>query len=80
MSSKIVNFGPGSLNSQRSSDTANLAYLLRVVPLDVVLNAFTTVLETRDDLDEQQMLAFQRRVNDIVWPLMTIQPNPYEGE
>ena len=52
-------------------DRALLTRLIRELPLGSVLNITATMLAERQDLDGMKMQEFQRKINDLTWPLVT---------
>lgn len=71
MSQKIAT-ETGTINLARSSNEAVLAHLMRCLPLSVALQIVGDTLAVRSDLDGRTMQIFQRQINDICWPLVTI--------
>ena len=53
-------------------DRAILTRLIRELPLTTVLNITATMLAERQDLDGRAMQEFQRKINDMTWPLVTV--------
>jgi len=53
-------------------DRADLARLIRGLPLKTVLNITGSMLADRKDLDGRLMQEFQRKINDLTWPLVTV--------
>lgn len=55
-----------------AQDRAVLTKLVKSLPLETVLNITATMLAERGDLDGRLMQRFQRQVNDMTWPLVTV--------
>ena len=66
-----VEYGPGTQQAAASSGAAELAHLIRCMPLKDVLNITAVMLAERQDLDGMMMQQFQRKINDMVWPLVS---------
>lgn len=57
------------------ADRAHFARLSKDLPLKSALTIFATMLAERQDLDGNEMQVFQRKINDITWPLVTVDQN-----
>ncbi|NKB39636.1 MAG: hypothetical protein GKR86_01010 [Ilumatobacter sp.] len=68
-----VEYGPGVYAAvDKASEQATLCYLVKTMPLKQLCDTFGTMLAHRPDLDGRTIQELQRRINDLAWPLVTI--------
>lgn len=67
---KVNAYGVANIDFQKKGDAATLAYLLKTMPLDVVCSHIAVALADRNDLRALYMKPLQRKINDLVWPLV----------